>query len=44
MQALIAALYPQSTTPVRLMEHFVNQGLRLVHERLLRGETPAELM
>ena len=45
MQSLVAALYPDTTMPVRAMEHFVNEGLKLVHDRLVvRGETPADLM
>lgn len=36
MRSLLAALYPTSDTPVRLMEHLVNEGLRLV-SREVRG-------
>ena len=45
MRALLAALYPSCTTPVRLMEHLVNEGLKMVATRL-RSEAvgPAELM
>jgi hypothetical protein len=43
--ALVGALYPEVTTPVRAIESLVNEGLRLVHERLVtRGETPADLL
>ncbi|MER8784764.1 hypothetical protein NKH60_26675 [Mesorhizobium sp. M1006] len=43
--SLVNALYPEVTTPVRAIENFVNEGLRLVHERLVvRGETPADLL
>lgn len=43
--ALVGALHPDVTTPVRAIESFVNEGLRLVHERLVtRGETPADLL
>lgn len=43
--ALIDALYPDVTTPVRAIEGFVNDGLRLVHDRLvIQGETPADLL
>jgi hypothetical protein len=43
--ALVGALHPDLTTPVRAIETFVNEGLRLVHERLVtRGETPADLL
>lgn len=45
IRALLAALYPTCQTPVRLMEHLVNEGLRMVATRL-RSEAvgPAELM
>jgi hypothetical protein len=45
IRALLAALYPDSTAPVRMMEHLVNEGLRMVAVRL-RSEAigPAELM
>jgi hypothetical protein len=45
IRALLAALYPNCHTPVRLMEHLVNEGLRMVAERV-RSEAvgPAELM
>jgi hypothetical protein len=35
MQGLVVALYPNTTMPVRAMEHFVNEGLKLVHDRLV---------
>jgi hypothetical protein len=35
---LVAAVYPDATTPVRLIEHFVNEGLRLIGERVAAGE------
>src|SRR3954451_15319936 len=43
IRALLAALYPSSETPVRLMEHLVNEGLRLIAARA-RSESfgPAE--
>lgn len=45
IRALLAALYPTCQTPVRLMEHFVNEGLRLVSERARSSAAgPAELM
>jgi len=45
IRALLAALYPSCVTPVRLMEHLVNEGLRIVAARV-RSEAigPAELM
>ena len=45
IRSLLAALYPGCETPVRLMEHLVNQGLRLVAARI-RSESvgPAELL
>jgi hypothetical protein len=30
MRALLAVLYPEAAMPVRLMEHLVNEGLKLV--------------
>jgi hypothetical protein len=45
IRALLAALYPACTTPVRLMEHLVNEGLRLVATRVRSDAVgPAELM
>lgn len=45
IRAVLAALYPECETPVRLMEHLVNEGLRLVGTRV-RSEAvgPAELL
>lgn len=45
IRALLGALYPGCITPVRMMEHLVNEGLRMVAGRL-RSEAigPAELM
>ena len=45
IRALLAALYPACQTPVRLMEHLVNEGLRMVAARV-RSEAvgPAELI
>jgi len=34
LRAVLGALYPECDTPVRLMEHLVNEGLRLIHGRL----------
>jgi hypothetical protein len=45
MLALISALYPDGRTPVRTIEHFVNEGLRMLHTELVhRGKTPADLL
>jgi hypothetical protein len=45
IRALLAALYPSCQTPVRLMEHLVNEGLRLVGARLRAEDVgPAEIM
>jgi hypothetical protein len=45
IRALLLALYPTCRTPVRLMEHFVNEGLRLVATRVRSDAVgPAELM
>ncbi len=38
IRALLAALYPESTMPVRLMEHLINEGLRLIAARVATGE------
>jgi hypothetical protein len=45
IRALLAALYPGCETPIRLMEHLVNEGLRMVALRI-RSEAvgPADLM
>lgn len=46
ISTLLAALYPDCKTPIRLMEHLVNEGLRLVGRRLSSETTvgPADLM
>lgn len=45
IRALLAALYPDCKTPVRLMEHFVNEGLRMVAARVRSDAVgPAELL
>jgi hypothetical protein len=45
IRALLAALYPESKTPVRLMEHFVNRGLLMVATRVRSDAVgPAELL
>lgn len=44
IRSLLVALYPDAAMPVRLMEHLVNEGLRMVAARV-RSESvgPAEL-
>ena len=45
MLAVVSSLFPNAEMPVRTIEHFVNEGLRLVHARLVTGaETPADLL
>lgn len=45
IRSLLGALYPSCETPIRLMEHLVNEGLKLVVERLQEGNAgPSELM
>jgi hypothetical protein len=41
IQSLIRALYPTNTTPVRLIEYFVNKGLEMIAERLRSGDLKA---
>ena len=45
IRALLSAFYPDCQAPVRLMEHLVNEGLRMVAARLRSEEVgPAEIM
>ncbi len=45
IRALLSALYPNCQTPVRLMEHLVNEGLNLVATRVASEAIgPSELM
>jgi hypothetical protein len=45
LRAVIAALFPACQTPVRLMEHFVNEGLRLIGLKLANpGLTPDQFL
>lgn len=45
IRALLSALYPTCQTPVRLMEHLVNEGLRMVAPRVRSNVVgPAELL
>ena len=44
IRLFLRALYPDSETPVRLMEHLVNEGLGLIAGRLSEGIGPGELM
>lgn len=44
LRAIMAALHPDVTVPIRALEHLTNEGLRMLHYRLvIRGQTPAEL-
>jgi len=38
IRALLAAIYPDVTMPVRLMEHLIDEGLRLIAVRIAAGE------
>lgn len=45
IRSVLQALYPNCRTPVRLMEHFVNEGLGLLNERVKAGSvTAADLL
>jgi hypothetical protein len=46
IRALLSAIYPTCKTPIRLMEHLVNEGLRMVVARVRSSASvgPAELM
>lgn len=45
IRTLLAVLYPECETPVRLMEHLVNEGVRMVAVRVrTEGIGPVELM
>lgn len=45
IRVLLAAVYPDCTTPVRLMEHLVNEGLRLISHRVRTGKlSPSDLL
>lgn len=37
IRAVIGALFPDWDTPVRLIEHFIHEGLRLVHREVYEG-------
>ena len=41
LRAVIMALYPETHTPVRLMEHFVNAGLDLIAAKFQSGDLRA---
>lgn len=44
-RAIMAATHPGVGAPVRALEYLTNEGLRLVHERLVsRGEAPDALL
>ncbi len=45
IKVLLAAVYPDCATPVRLMEHLVNEGLRLIAHRVRTGNvSPSDLL
>ena len=45
IRSLLGALYPDCSMPVRLMEHLVSEGLRLVSLRLASGHvSPPQLI
>ncbi len=45
IRALLAALYPNCKTPIRLMEYLVNEGIRLVAARIRSDAVgPADLV
>jgi hypothetical protein len=45
IRVLMEALYPDCATPVRQMEYLVDEGLRLVNERVSVDRfTPADLV
>jgi hypothetical protein len=45
IRALMSGLYPDCATPVRQMEYLVNEGLRLLRERLATATlSPADLL
>ena len=45
IRSLLAALYPACQTPVRLMEHLVNEGLKRIAARIRSEDvSPADLM
>jgi hypothetical protein len=39
IRRLLRVKYPEAAMPVRLMEHFVNEGFRIIRERYDAGET-----
>lgn len=45
IRTILSALYPDCRTPVRLMEHLVNEGLRMIGARIRSEDLgPADLM
>lgn len=45
LQTLVAALYPESKTPVRTIEALVNEGMALLHERVSKENAgPVEVL
>lgn len=44
IRSLIRVIYPDCETPVRQMEYLVNEGLRMIHERVTAGAGPEDLL
>ena len=45
LRLILRAMYPNTTMPIRLMEHLIDEGLRLIQTRIDDGEVnPAELL
>jgi len=45
IRGVLRVIYPDSDTPGRLMEHLINEGLTLVHARVVTEQAgPAELL
>jgi hypothetical protein len=39
IRSVLRAAYPENTTPVRLMEHLIDEGLRLIQGKLAAGHS-----
>ena len=45
LRLVLRAMYPNTTMPIRLMEHLIDEGLRLIQARIDDGElNPAALL
>lgn len=45
IRAVLSVLYPECKAPVRLMEHLVNEGVKMVGQRIRSGSVgPHDLM